>query len=396
MLFIYHLIPCSLLLTAVGISYVNTRAPGPSTEKKRPPIEILCCHIYLCITCRKLYLDWYCWQKYIVCPRQLWLQERWQNLKDLCCKLLKHLNSCCCFSVYAVFFFVFSKWVCTASPTRWSRLIWHLPLFTFPILPSPNHLSVLLSCFIPPSSSLAITSDSSTNPLLQQQPPTQQAPPLLPGSSIPTGEHVPGVGPVPGAPASVTVAAAAAAAEEAQAGGGRTIPTACVRPTHPLRSFTNPLLPPPMGTIDPKVYTSMLPQSSEYSYIICTMWPLTCNGTWHIQTWQHDEIRNRTTKLNTDINYNRCIFRQILKPVCVCGKTNINVFDISHRAPSDLPVLFFFVFSTICSPQGAIIFTKTSPSYIKMSQFFQVFLIFFGYSQKLNLKTSLADPLLWF
>uniref|UniRef100_A0A3P8U446 DCC netrin 1 receptor n=1 Tax=Amphiprion percula TaxID=161767 RepID=A0A3P8U446_AMPPE len=43
----------------------------------------------------------------------------------------------------------------------------------------------------------------------------------------------------------------------------RTIPTACVRPSHPLRSFTNPLLPPPMGTIDPKVYTSMMPQSSD-------------------------------------------------------------------------------------------------------------------------------------
>uniref|UniRef100_A0A8C3AYA1 DCC netrin 1 receptor n=1 Tax=Cyclopterus lumpus TaxID=8103 RepID=A0A8C3AYA1_CYCLU len=64
----------------------------------------------------------------------------------------------------------------------------------------------------------------------------------------PPGDHVPG--PIPGPPA---------AAEEAQAGGGRTIPTACVRPTHPLRSFTNPLLPPPMGTIDPKVYTSMMP-----------------------------------------------------------------------------------------------------------------------------------------
>uniref|UniRef100_A0A8C5DUD0 Netrin receptor DCC n=1 Tax=Gouania willdenowi TaxID=441366 RepID=A0A8C5DUD0_GOUWI len=50
---------------------------------------------------------------------------------------------------------------------------------------------------------------------------------------------------------------------EAQAGSSRTIPTACVRPTHPLRSFTNPLLPPPMGTIDPKVYTSMFPQSSD-------------------------------------------------------------------------------------------------------------------------------------
>uniref|UniRef100_A0A8D3EAD7 Netrin receptor DCC n=1 Tax=Scophthalmus maximus TaxID=52904 RepID=A0A8D3EAD7_SCOMX len=47
------------------------------------------------------------------------------------------------------------------------------------------------------------------------------------------------------------------------AASGRTIPTACVRPSHPLRSFTNPLLPPPMGTIDPKVYTSMMPQSSD-------------------------------------------------------------------------------------------------------------------------------------
>uniref|UniRef100_A0A8D3CTD2 Netrin receptor DCC n=1 Tax=Scophthalmus maximus TaxID=52904 RepID=A0A8D3CTD2_SCOMX len=56
--------------------------------------------------------------------------------------------------------------------------------------------------------------------------------------------------------------AVVASAEEAQAASGRTIPTACVRPSHPLRSFTNPLLPPPMGTIDPKVYTSMMPQSS--------------------------------------------------------------------------------------------------------------------------------------
>ncbi|KAK2816160.1 hypothetical protein Q7C36_022431 [Tachysurus vachellii] len=40
----------------------------------------------------------------------------------------------------------------------------------------------------------------------------------------------------------------------------RSIPTACVRPTHPLRSFTNPLLPPPMGNIEPKVYTPMMPQ----------------------------------------------------------------------------------------------------------------------------------------
>ncbi|KAK5852469.1 hypothetical protein PBY51_023935 [Eleginops maclovinus] len=100
-----------------------------------------------------------------------------------------------------------------------------------------------------------MSAEASTNPLLQQQPPPQPVAPLLPGSSAPPGEHVPGVGPIQGAPA-------AAAPEEAQAGSGRTIPTACVRPTHPLRSFTNPLLPPPMGTIDPKVYTSMLPQSS--------------------------------------------------------------------------------------------------------------------------------------
>ncbi|XP_077442237.1 netrin receptor DCC isoform X2 [Vanacampus margaritifer] len=103
-----------------------------------------------------------------------------------------------------------------------------------------------------------ISTDSSTNPLLQQQSPPQQPPPLLPGSSVSAGEHVPNIGPVPGAPAATT----AVASEESQAGASRTIPTACVRPTHPLRSFTNPLLPPPMSTIDPKVYSSMLPQST--------------------------------------------------------------------------------------------------------------------------------------
>ncbi|KAM8960930.1 netrin receptor DCC [Pelodytes ibericus] len=42
----------------------------------------------------------------------------------------------------------------------------------------------------------------------------------------------------------------------------RTIPTACVRPTHPLRSFANPLLPPPMTAMEPKVpYTPLLSQS---------------------------------------------------------------------------------------------------------------------------------------
>uniref|UniRef100_H3D9L5 DCC netrin 1 receptor n=1 Tax=Tetraodon nigroviridis TaxID=99883 RepID=H3D9L5_TETNG len=71
--------------------------------------------------------------------------------------------------------------------------------------------------------------------------------------------YTPVVSPVPGAPAPVVPAPA----EEAQGAGGRSIPTACVRPTHPLRSFTNPLLPSSMGTIDPKVYTSMMPQSSS-------------------------------------------------------------------------------------------------------------------------------------
>lgn len=123
-----------------------------------------------------------------------------------------------------------------------------------------------LTCYIRLSASpfLALSTDASSNPLLQQQPPTQQTAPLLPGSSAPPGEHLPSIGPVPGA--------ATAAAEEAQGGSGRTIPTACVRPTHPLRSFTNPLLPPPMGTIDPKVYTSMLPQSSEYRCLMHVLW----------------------------------------------------------------------------------------------------------------------------
>ncbi|XP_037548460.1 netrin receptor DCC [Nematolebias whitei] len=106
-----------------------------------------------------------------------------------------------------------------------------------------------------PSNTL-MPSDASTSPLLQQQPTSQQTAPQLPGSSVPTGVLIAPVGPVPGAPAT------AVASEEAQAGNGRCIPTACVRPTHPLRSFTNPLLPPPMGTIDPKVYTSMIPQST--------------------------------------------------------------------------------------------------------------------------------------
>lgn len=49
----------------------------------------------------------------------------------------------------------------------------------------------------------------------------------------------------------------------------RTIPTACVRPTHPLRSFANPLLPPPMSAIEPKVpYTPLLSQPGKM--LICS------------------------------------------------------------------------------------------------------------------------------
>ena len=48
----------------------------------------------------------------------------------------------------------------------------------------------------------------------------------------------------------------------------RTIPTACVRPTHPLRSFANPLLPPPMSAIEPKVpYTPLLSQSGKCPFV---------------------------------------------------------------------------------------------------------------------------------
>lgn len=49
----------------------------------------------------------------------------------------------------------------------------------------------------------------------------------------------------------------------------RTIPTACVRPTHPLRSFANPLLPPPMSAIEPKVpYTPLLSQPGKVPLVL--------------------------------------------------------------------------------------------------------------------------------
>uniref|UniRef100_H2MKI3 DCC netrin 1 receptor n=1 Tax=Oryzias latipes TaxID=8090 RepID=H2MKI3_ORYLA len=98
------------------------------------------------------------------------------------------------------------------------------------ILPSPSCGFTHNKFSLRPMPFPSLTLDRGYTPGTQQ-PASQQPTPLLPGSS------------------------------EAQAGGSRTIPTACVRPTHPLRSFTNPLLPPPMGTIDPKVYTSMISQS---------------------------------------------------------------------------------------------------------------------------------------
>uniref|UniRef100_A0AAQ4PJ64 DCC netrin 1 receptor n=1 Tax=Gasterosteus aculeatus aculeatus TaxID=481459 RepID=A0AAQ4PJ64_GASAC len=95
------------------------------------------------------------------------------------------------------------------------------------ILPSPSCGFTHNKFSLRPMPFPSLTVDRGYTPGTQQ-PQTQQAAPLLPGSSAP---------------------------------GGRTIPTACVRPTHPLRSFTNPLLPPPMSTIDPKVYNSMMPLS---------------------------------------------------------------------------------------------------------------------------------------
>ncbi|XP_073716401.1 netrin receptor DCC isoform X3 [Misgurnus anguillicaudatus] len=71
-------------------------------------------------------------------------------------------------------------------------------------------------------------------------------------------EGVAPMSPQPQQPLIPTVQSEPTAPEEIPS---RTIPTACVRPTHPLRSFTNPLLPPPMGTIDPKVYNPIMPQT---------------------------------------------------------------------------------------------------------------------------------------
>jgi len=117
-----------------------------------------------------------------------------------------------------------------------------IPPSPHPSISSSLHLGIPPSSH-PSSSSSATPPDSSLLPLLQQQPLPQQAAPVLPGSSVPP------VAPGPGPP------------EEAPA--GRSLPTACVRPSHPLRSFTSPLLPPPMSSIDPKVYTAMMAPPRE-------------------------------------------------------------------------------------------------------------------------------------
>ncbi|XP_017695621.1 PREDICTED: netrin receptor DCC-like, partial [Lepidothrix coronata] len=58
------------------------------------------------------------------------------------------------------------------------------------------------------------------------------SPPALPDSPAPPPE------PAPSVPEEIP---------------SRNIPTACVRPTHPLRSFGNSLLPPPMNSMEPKI-----------------------------------------------------------------------------------------------------------------------------------------------
>ncbi|XP_056146870.1 LOW QUALITY PROTEIN: netrin receptor DCC, partial [Lampris incognitus] len=121
----------------------------------------------------------------------------------------------------------------------------------------------------------SLTSETSANPTPTQQnphqtlhqtqlPPTQPAPtPILPGSSTQPTELVPGVGAVPGVPGSSSVVEDQVGAS--LSGGSRTIPTACVRPTHPLRSFAGPLLPPPMGPLEPKVYVPLNDPNSSAS-----------------------------------------------------------------------------------------------------------------------------------
>ncbi|XP_055081667.1 netrin receptor DCC isoform X2 [Periophthalmus magnuspinnatus] len=85
----------------------------------------------------------------------------------------------------------------------------------------------------------AMTSEPSSNPL---QPPSQSAPPPdLTAASLPASASSLAVG-----VSAVSPLAGSVSSEESQ-GGARSIPTACVRPSHPLRSFTSPLLPPPHG-----------------------------------------------------------------------------------------------------------------------------------------------------
>ncbi|XP_072309658.1 netrin receptor DCC-like [Eucyclogobius newberryi] len=83
----------------------------------------------------------------------------------------------------------------------------------------------------------ALSSDSSSNPLQASAQPAP--PPDLTATPLPTSASSLALG-----VSAVSPLAGSVSSEESQT---RNIPTACVRPSHPLRSFTSPLLPPPHG-----------------------------------------------------------------------------------------------------------------------------------------------------
>uniref|UniRef100_A0A6Q2Y686 DCC netrin 1 receptor n=1 Tax=Esox lucius TaxID=8010 RepID=A0A6Q2Y686_ESOLU len=132
-----------------------------------------------------------------------------------------------------------------------------------PMDSQPSNTPVVLTPVIAVFLCAAVSTEGS-GPLVVPQPPQ----PTL----ITSASSQPGVGAVGGGGE-----LSLPGTEEVGGVSTRTIPTACVRPTHPLRSFANPLLPPPMGNIDPKVYTPMMPHSSECSValgsgirVVCT------------------------------------------------------------------------------------------------------------------------------
>ncbi|KAK7896385.1 hypothetical protein WMY93_021710 [Mugilogobius chulae] len=98
----------------------------------------------------------------------------------------------------------------------------------------------------------ALSSEASSNPL---QPPSQPAPPPdLTAASLPASASSLAVG-----VSAVSPLAGSVSSEESQT---RSIPTACVRPSHPLRSFTSPLLPAPHGPAHGATHTPSVPSST--------------------------------------------------------------------------------------------------------------------------------------